>query len=237
MIIPKKSKKSRISKTLFNKKLLTYTTLAGGAIASSQVASGMLITNFSSFTVGSGGSAFVTWDINSDVTTDFTIETGTYFFVDSIFAFAPAGTANRFVQHTGSLDMAQRGNVHTLPNSFIVDTALATGYRFLSNRFVTFTGSGIPQGGINIGTQNIGFKFDAQAGPGTFLNFGWANITIAPGSLTINHWTYDDTGLAVHVPPIPEPGSMAYLIAGYAGLVEMRRRRNARTEARTADMG
>ena len=76
------------------------------------------------------------------------------------------------------------------------------------------------------GTGFVGFRFDNGAG----LQFGWARITIdgTPGNtFTLVDFAWADLGdqIAAGQTAIPEPGSLALLAIGGAGLVAWRKRR------------
>ena len=78
-----------------------------------------------------------------------------------------------------------------------------------------------------------------EAGPGAAGTtvFGWADVTInnfdgtGIGRYTLNGYAYEADGSAIPAGAIPEPSTIALLIAGAAGVEVMRRRRNARKAA------
>jgi hypothetical protein len=105
---------------------------------------------------------------------------------------------------------------------------------------------------------NLSFGyFDAFSGAGTggqswsgggYLGFlvngnqGWLQLKHIPGTLTLGQFAYDDTGAAlaaghggVPPPPIPEPGTLAMLALGAAGLLAWRKHRQKQAEKEQQD--
>jgi hypothetical protein len=85
---------------------------------------------------------------------------------------------------------------------------------------------------LSPGTAFIGFRFDGGSG----LQYGWARITTdgAPGNtFTLVDFAWADLGtqIAAGQTAIPEPGSLALLAVGAAGLVAWRRKRAAKLAA------
>jgi len=81
---------------------------------------------------------------------------------------------------------------------------------------------------LTTGTQYIGFEF----GPTGVSNpqFGWAEVTIAPGSATIDSWAYQTSpNTPIQAGQVPEPAQSAaglgLLALGAAGVSAYKRRR------------
>ena len=219
----KKTTRKRQLQNRLDTQLAAYTALAAGGLAAASSANAAVVTNTSSFTVEFGKPP-VLWDIDGDTNNDFRIR---YSGVPALYVLR-SNASNAWVQKNTSA----ANNLVELPHSFTVGATLPGGYAFQTSATAFFTVGSAPVGGLGLGTQNIGFRFNSG---GAGFKYGWASITISPKSLTVHEWTYENTvGAPIHI--VPEPNSLAYLIAGYAGLVEMRRRRKARADIRTAEL-
>ena len=74
------------------------------------------------------------------------------------------------------------------------------------------------------GFAGLQFHLPGESG----VHFGWAKLLDPPGDLTvfsIGYETIQNTGIVT--PALPEPGSLALLAAGAAGVLAMRRRKQA----------
>ena len=105
------------------------------------------------------------------------------------------------------------GNAANLPSGDVV----SSGSVFSSGGFY---------GQLEIPPQSagyIGFSFDPQSVPGVQTWYGWMQIASNPGGNgTVVNWAYDNTGAPI---VIPEPGPLAMLAMGFAGVTMRRRRR------------
>jgi len=74
------------------------------------------------------------------------------------------------------------------------------------------------------GTGFIGFRFNGGSG----MEFGWARITMdgtISNTFTLVDYAWGDAGTQIATGQIPEPGSLALLAIGAAGLLAWRRKR------------
>lgn len=122
-------------------------------------------------------------------------------------------------------------------STFITTTPSGGGF---TTFVTTSTSSGFQNSGPGIGFQNfvdgalnfLGFRFEDANGE---LHYGWAEIAIFGGDLAITRWAYESiAGRGIHVGSIasvPEPGSLALLGLGAAGLMSLRARRQKRKSA------
>lgn len=82
---------------------------------------------------------------------------------------------------------------------------------------------------LDAGTGFIGFRFNGGSG----MQFGWARLTMdgaVGNTFTLVDYAWGDAGDQIATGQIPEPGSLALLAIGAAGLLAWRRQR-AKTAA------
>jgi hypothetical protein len=81
---------------------------------------------------------------------------------------------------------------------------------------------------LTTGTQYIGFEFGPTGGSNP--QFGWAEVTLAAGSATIDRWAYESSpNVPIQAGQVPEPADAAFglglLALGAAGVSAYKRRR------------
>jgi hypothetical protein len=91
----------------------------------------------------------------------------------------------------------------------------------------TTTGPGVQHGAFfDSGLAYIGIRFSL---PGSSDHFGWVEAIGDNGAVTLTRYGYEsDANVGIRTPSapaqVPEPGTIALLIAGAAGVLAMRRR-------------
>jgi MYXO-CTERM domain-containing protein len=210
------------------------------------------VLNTSSFSVLPTSSS-VPWDINGDGTTDFNLF-GEYQ-AAAHMTFTTPGTTNRtgmrftlpglpstrgLFAHKGAAGNGFLGTIGggtvggiliaPLTAGAVIGDNIPAGAFHLSHNTFTFTRSHSAQDGLHFGDQLIGFEFTATDG----THYGWADVLISDGSLTVNEWAYNATPNA-SIPagedagPVPEPAQSAaalgLLALGAAGVSAYKRRR------------
>lgn len=79
------------------------------------------------------------------------------------------------------------------------------------------------------GTHTLGFRFFNEST--SSINYGYMSLTSGGSNgfpLTINGWSYENSGGAISVAVIPEPGTGLMLAAGALAIGALRARRNRR---------
>lgn len=147
------------------------------------------------------------WDINPWSSSAF-----------SIWANNASEASNGMVSGLGTVTTA----VDNLPLGTLVD----------GSRSYVRTGAVQPVGNsfgfvLNSDDNYTGFRMTDETN-GNAIYFGWARWHLGPAlndaSRTLIEYAYDNSGAAITVGAVPEPGSLALLSIGAAGLVAYRRR-------------
>ena len=138
---------------------------------------------------------------------------------------SPNGSA-QFVGQAGldSMGMAGMGGMayHALSELSVgstVDGSLSTdfhgqpfGYLVRENVVATGWNAG------NAGYAGFEFTYDGASA------YGWMKINFSGSSFTVEEWAFDNTGAAIEVGAIPEPGTALLLGLGLAGVAMVGRR-------------
>ncbi len=196
-------------KTLIASLLLITPVLSHSAVIYSGLQNIPITTTFGGVFIdldnaATSGSAFTGWDINP-------------FYGGSGIANSPDFQAAR--TGTGNVDAIIRLNFGDLVGGGL-------------NYSTGFGGSGSPNahlgGGANqfgVGTEGyLGFKFTLNDTSGPY--YGWMRVTLTNNTAggVISDWAYDDTGSALTIAGVPEPGRIGLILLGLLGLVTRRRR-------------
>ncbi len=78
----------------------------------------------------------------------------------------------------------------------------------------------------------VGLRFELDGQPGVPV-YGWADIGTnnfngdAPGRFTLYGYAYENNGMPIPTGAVPEPSTIALLVAGAAGVAVLRRRKSA----------
>jgi len=218
------SQLTKKERACLDSKLLGYTVLAAGILVTSDKADGAIqYFSLSAITINSSNPTS-NWDIDNDATPDFQIH---YNSTVPYLSARRLNANNAWVRNA----ISSSSYIDVLPTATIIGPTLPTNYAFQNVATVFFTNTGTVLGGLSNGSNLVGFQFNAGG-----IRYGWAEFQLASNQLTITRWAYENTGQPIQTGEVPEPNSLAYLIAGYVGLVEMRRRRKARAEGREAEL-
>lgn len=202
-------------------------------------------------TIGYDSNA-ATWDIDGNGTTEFAMtnfpalgfSTTTYGFqfipLNLMFQGGYFGSANQLLGTSPSQVAELRFGDVVGPTRAGYSWQSASAYQQLlggrayatvtSNYYSTnVTGYGGTVLGVNfqnfhMGDNVLGFRF-LESGN---LHYGWAQMNIEGRDVTITNWAYESTpDTPIFVDAIPEPGSLALLGIGAAGLLAWRKKRQA----------
>jgi len=213
-----------LSPALQRYRLVTGVTLATAVTTPGVQGAIVFFDNSHSFTVNSG----TVWDVDG-ITADFVIinrPKGTSSTVAAIYA-------RQVSSKNGWVIPASLSSEHLKPllaNQMVGAGVLPAGARFQpGSADGVFTARSNVFAALSAGTQFIGFQF---MGTGQ-VDYGWANITLGPNSLTFNNWAYENTGAAITVGAtgvaVPEPANSAVglglLALGAAGVSAYKRKK------------
>lgn len=140
------------------------------------------------------------------------ISTTSYFFVSPLASNANIGpTLGDY--RWGQGNVLSRSALRFTSSSFQSNySSFSTANGLLGDAFVLFS----------FDNNYLGFRFDRDGS----IYYGWAEVNITEIELTITRWAYEnEAGVAIRAGAIPEPGSLALLAGGAAGLMTLRRRK------------
>ncbi len=220
-----KSRHTPAAAAQFARRLPRYAVAAAAVAAPALPGAIVHVTN--SFSVPVGNPGVHVWDINGDSTTDFTFD-------NTLTGEGRAGIyAHRGAAADGWVKFGSTSNQNRprqVPASFSIGPArLASSIQ--NSAVALFT---ISHNHLNLafGDQLVGFTFTISGQQ----NYGWANITLGPNSLTFHDWAYEsspDTAIpAGATSSVPEPAQAAtglgLLALGAAGVARFKRQRAAK---------
>jgi len=242
------------AKSELKRRLMSYSAIAGAAlIAAGHAAGGVVYSGPQSITVDAGnpsvgidfdggGAEALIQHISSSSTTSTgpTTSSGTW---TSRLRIGPPGKGNPIavLATTGDGYVARldaSNNIGPNPGDTLYWKAPggllagATGYwYYYTTGPTTSTTTSSSYGNFLNAKGCIGVRFDSGAG----IKFGWIECEGSDAeSALITGWAYETSGGAIHCgatsggdPVVPEPGGLALLATGAAGLASMRRKRQA----------
>jgi hypothetical protein len=217
-VMAKRARKKRVDEDL-GRKLLGYSIAAGAALAVGTNADARLVKTYIGQTATPGNSVMI--DLDGDGNTDFVVSVtsteGTAF---------NAFISGRTVEHDG-LGIQAVGVVNQIAvaEGFLVQPFFTSNYVGPAANFVGFAAFSKTNANFFAGLQQFN----------SYNNFGGALVNVGPGHsfVTVVSTVFEtEPGVSAHLEPIPEPGTLALLATGAAGLMALRRRQR-RTEAET----
>jgi len=207
---------------IWKSRLPRYSAIVAAATAASPAYGGGVVTVNTPFSVNSTHTS-VFWDIDGGGANDFL-----FHWTSSSDRFILAQRLegpNRWAHGTASAEQL----IKAMATGATVGPVMAAGFKTDNVVYAFFTYSHHIVGGLHAGTQNVGFQFFLDGGN----HFGWANISISAGSLTVNNWAYNDVanygiyaGTAIAVPePANSAAGLGLLALGAAGVSAYKRRK------------
>lgn len=188
-------------------------------------------------TAGNTLATSVNWDVDSNGIIDFTFTnrfpntaTGTGVIWQGNMNSSAIST-NKVVSYAGTFVQY----AFALPSGALINAtnqvAPATGQIVLGSRYRS---GGVPSyyGGFAADGRTAGTTANGAVTPGTFrfvgfqfqaadgLHFGWIQLATTPGLIDFVNAAYESTpGMAINAGAIPEPGTLALLAVGAAGVL------------------
>jgi hypothetical protein len=199
-------------------------------VISEWTASGLTLAVCATFGTGPAHSAPVIVDINPDVTLGtFNLDINGDATNEFVFTRTDLGGGD----HTNTVDAFLNGVVasDTKPGAFadaLTGGELIDASRTFNSGLNTLVAKGGSSPGFAgefafAGVSYVGLRFDLPTTTGD--HFGWVEVIRDFGTLTLTRYAYEtEPGVGIST-PVPEPGTIALLVAGAAGILAMRRRR------------